>query len=152
MLSIDTNILLYAQNHDCPEHGPARAFVEHCANREDVAICELVLLELYQLLRNPVVLAAPLNAPAAAAICKAWRNNPRWALIENAPVMDKVWTVAQGPGIARRAVFDARVALTLRYHGVTRLATRNTSDFDGFGFTRLINPIDSTDHQIHDTS
>ena len=151
MLSIDTNTLLYAQNHDCPEHAPARVFVEHCAERDDVAICELVLLELYQLLRNPAVLAAPLNAPAAAAICKAWRNNPRWALIENAPVMDEVWSVAQRPGIARRAVFDARIALTMRYHGVTRLATRNTSDFDGFGFTRLINPIDSADHQIHDT-
>lgn len=150
MLSLDTNILLYAQNRDCPEHKFAREFVEVCAARDNVAISELVLLEFYQLLRNPAVLSAPLSAPDAAAVCASWRDNPRWALIENAPVMDKVWAVAGRPNVARRAVFDARIALTLRHHGVTELATRNTADFEGFGFTRLINPIDGTEHQIHD--
>jgi uncharacterized protein len=149
LLSIDTNILLYAQNRDCMEHQPARAFVEQCVAREDVAICELVLVELYQLLRNPAVLANPLNAPDAAAICMAWRNNPRWALIENAPIMEKIWPIAQRPDIGRRAVFDARIALTLRHHGVTEFATRNTADFEGFGFTHLINPIDNTDLAVH---
>lgn len=150
MLSIDTNILLYAHNRDCPEHQPARAFITECAVRDDVAICELVLMELYQLLRNPAVLTKPLSTPDAAGICRAWRSNPRWALIENAPVMDKVWTIAQRPGIARRAVFNARIALTLRHHGITEFATRNTADFEGFGFTRLINPLDDSEHQVHE--
>ena len=150
MLSLDTNILLYAQNRDCAEHPTARAFVVQCADRDDIAICELVLLELYQLLRNPAVLAAPLSAPDAAAVCASWRDNPRWALIENAPVMDKVWAVARRPDIARRAVFDARIALTLRHHGVTEFATRNIADYEGFGFTRLINPIEGENHQVHD--
>lgn len=150
MLSVDTNILLYAQNRDCPEHGTARAFIEQCAARDDVAICEPVLLELYQLLRNPAVLSSPLSAPDAAGVCETWRNSPRWAVIENAPVMDKVWAIARRPDIARRAVFDARIAMTLRHHGVTEFATRNTADFEGFGFTRLINPIDGKDHQVHD--
>lgn len=150
MLSLDTNILLYAQNRDCAEHESACQFVEVCATRDDIAICELVLLELYQLLRNPAVLSAPLTAPEAAAVCNAWRANPRWARIENAPVMDQVWVVARRPDIARRVVFDARIALILRHHGVTEFATRNTADFEGFGFARLINPIDGTDHQVHD--
>ena len=38
-------------------------------------------------------------------------------------------------------VFDARLALTLRHHGVTEFATRNDSHFTGFGFTRLWNPL-----------
>ncbi|MDT8437866.1 MAG: PIN domain-containing protein [Wenzhouxiangellaceae bacterium] len=152
MLSIDTNLLLYAHNRDCPEYPAARAFIEQCVVRDDVAICELVLIELYQLLRNPAVLAAPLDAANAARICNAWRDNPRWARIENAPIMDQVWAIARRPGIARRAVFDARIALTLRYHGVTELATRNTSDFQRYGFSRLINPIDETNQQVHDAS
>ncbi|TVQ48682.1 MAG: PIN domain-containing protein [Gammaproteobacteria bacterium] len=150
MLSLDTNILLYAHNRDCAEHQRARPFIEHCAARDDLAICELVLVELYQLLRNPAVLTHPLNAPDAAAVCTAWRSNPRWALVENAPVMDQVWAIAQRPGIARRAVFDARIALTLRHHGITEFATRNVPDFEGFGFTRLINPIDNVDWAVHD--
>lgn len=150
MLSLDTNILLYAQNQDCPEHHAARAFVEDCVARDDVAVCELVLVELYQLLRNPAVLASPLPAPEAAAVCLAWRSNPRWALIESAPVMDQVWAIARRPGLPRRALFDARIALTLRHHGVTEFATRNTSDFEGFGFARLTNPIDASRRQVHD--
>lgn len=150
MLSIDTNVLLYAHNRDCPEHPLARAFIDQCLARDDIAICELVLVEFYQLLRNPAVLPRPLRAADAAAICMAWRNNPRWALIENAPVMDKVWRIAQRPGISRRSVFDARIALTLRHHGVTDFATRNTADFEGFGFTSLINPIDHREQGVHD--
>lgn len=151
MLSIDTNILLYAHNRDCAEHQPARAFIDQWAARDDVAICELVLMEFYQLLRNPAVLTTPLKAPDAAAVCLAWRNNPRWALIENAPIMEKVWSIAQRPGIARRALFDARIALTLRHHGVTEFATRNTADFEPYGFTQLINPIDNTNLAVHDS-
>ncbi len=150
MLSIDTNILLYAQNQDCPEHERARAFIESCSNRDDVAICELVLLELYQLLRNPAVLARPMSAPDAAAVCMSWRSNARWALIENAPIMDKLWLIAKQPDLSRRAVFDARIALTLRHHGVTDWATRNVSDFQGFGFARLINPIDDIASAVHE--
>ena len=142
VLSIDTNILLYAQNQDCAEHRQALSFIQHCSGRQDIAICELVLMELYQLLRNPAVLKKPLSAEAAAEVCQTYRGNPRWALIENAPVMDQVWAIAGRPGIARRRVFDARIALTLRYHGVTELATRNTADFNDFGFQRLLNPID----------
>jgi predicted nucleic acid-binding protein len=106
-----------------------------------VAICELVLMELYQLLRNAAVLKRPLDAPGAAEVCQAFRRNPRWALIENAPVMDQVWTFAGQPGVTRRRLFDARLGFTLRHHGVGELATRNTKDFDGIGFERVWDPI-----------
>jgi toxin-antitoxin system PIN domain toxin len=139
--SIDTNILLYAQNQDCGEHPAAAAFLETCAQRDDVVICELVLVELYQLLRNPAVVEHPLDAPEAAEVCQGLRRNPRWALVEHAPVMDKVWAFAARPGVARRRLFDARLAYTLRHHGVRELATRNVGDFEEFGFERVWDPV-----------
>jgi toxin-antitoxin system PIN domain toxin len=142
LISIDTNILLYAQNRDCAENATAVAFLTDCAHRNDVAICELVLVELYQLLRNPAVLELPLDAPAAAEVCQSFRRNPRWALIDNAPVMDKVWTVAAQPQVARRKLFDARLGFTLRHHGVRQFATRNLKDFHGYGFERVWDPIE----------
>lgn len=143
MLSIDTNVLLYAQNRDCPEHDAATAFVVECAGRSDVAVCELVLVELYELLRNPAVLTRPLDGAEAAEVCQTFRRNRRWALIENAPVMDEVWVLAATPKIARRRLFDARLALTLRHHGVDEFATRNIHDFNDFGFSRVWDPIAS---------
>ncbi len=144
MISIDTNLLLYSLNRDCPEHDAARRFVQVCAGRSDVAIAELVLLELYVLLRNPAVVGRPLEAEEAALACLPFRTHPRWALIENAPVMSEVWEVAARPDTARRRVFDARIAFTLRHHGVRELATRNTRDFSDFGFERVFNPLDDS--------
>ena len=141
MLSIDTNILLYAQNADCTEHRRAYEFVTTCADREDVAICELVLVELYLLLRNPAVVSRPLASHAAVRVCRSYRLNPRWRVSENAPVMEEVWRCAAEGNFARRRIVDARLALTLRHHEVTEMATANVKDFAGFGFDRVWDPL-----------
>jgi len=141
LISIDTNLLLYGLNRSCPEHAEARRFIEACTRRSDVAIAELVLVELYVLLRNPAVVPNPLDAPQAAAVCQTFRRHPRWGLIDATPVMDRVWGVAARPEVARRRVFDARLAYTLLDHGVSELATRNVKDFEGFSFDRVFDPL-----------
>ena len=141
MISLDTNILLYALNEDCPECTVARGILSDLGACKRVVICELVLVELYLLLRNPVVLARPLSAPEAVEICRGFRDNPSWSLVGCADVMDGVWSHASDAGFARRRIIDARLALTLRHHGVTELITRNSSDFEGFGFERVWSPF-----------
>ena len=146
MLSIDTNLLVYAQNTGCDEHRRARAFLSACRER-DVVICELVLVELYLVLRSAAIVSRPLAAEDAVDVCSAYRNNPRWRLVEHAPVMAEVWDRARTPGFARRRIIDARLALTLRHHGVTELATANVRDFGGFGFARVWNPVEDVETQ-----
>jgi len=67
------NLFVYAQNADCPEHVRAFEYLIGCAGRDDVAICELVLVELYILLRNPAVVSAPLAAAEGAPL-RQWRD------------------------------------------------------------------------------
>ncbi len=141
MISIDTNVLLYALNRSCQEHGRARSFLEGLTERSDVILSELVLVELYLLLRNTAVVPRALNAGAAVEICETFRRNPRWRCVGMADVMDGVWAHAAQPGIARRRIIDTRLALSLRHHGVTDFATRNIRDFGDFGFTRVWDPI-----------
>jgi uncharacterized protein len=131
VLSIDTNVLLYAQNQDCPEHDAASAFLVECADRTDIAVCELVLMELYQLLRNPAVVTRPLDGPEAAEVCQTFRGNRRWALIENAPVINDVWVLAATPGIARRRLFDARTTLTTLASHACGIRSRRTTKCSG---------------------
>jgi predicted nucleic acid-binding protein len=76
VISIDTNILLHAYNASSAAHARAFEFLVDCAGRDDVAICELVLVELYVLLRNPTVLGQTLDPEQAAAVCQAYRWNP----------------------------------------------------------------------------
>ncbi len=141
MISVDTNILLYSQNADCPENTAALNFLQQLSGRQDVLICELVLLELYILLRNPAILSSPLSAEEAVNICRGFRSNPRWRLVENAPVMEGVWEVAGNAGFARRRIIDLRLARTLQHHGVTRFATANLKDFRNLGFKEVWNPL-----------
>jgi len=53
-------------------------------------------------------------------------GSTRGRLVENAPVMDQVWTLAAGESFARRRIIDACLARTLQHHGATELATVNT--------------------------
>lgn len=141
MLSFDTNLAVHAANTASPLHGAARAFMQSLASRRDVAVCELVLVELYLKLRNEKIFTRPLTAPQAAAVCQAYRKNQAWMLIESAPVMENVWVQAAHKGIAFRRIIDLRLAQTLRHHGVTELATTNEKDFKGQGFLRIWNPL-----------
>lgn len=141
MISFDTNILFPAHEASAPGHENAVQFIESFQDDHQVVICELVLVELYLLLRNPAVLDRPFSPADAVGICQTYRSNPSWRLVENAPVMGEVWRHARARQFARRRIIDARLALTLRHHGVREFATANAKDFKGFGFTRVWNPL-----------
>jgi len=53
MISFDTNLLLYSLNRDCAEYNGSRAFFASLPSAPgEVVLSELVLVELYVLLRN----------------------------------------------------------------------------------------------------
>lgn len=141
MIGIDTNILIYARVASAPLHAKAVAFLEQCAAEPDVVLAELVLVELYLALRNPAILAPPLDAASAAAECQHLRSHPHWALVEQAEVMGAVWQDAAVAGFARRRIIDVRLARTLLAYGVADFATVNERDFQGLGFRRVWNPL-----------
>lgn len=146
MISCDTNILFVALEASRPGNGPARRFLDSHRNSPDFAICELCLLELYALLRNPATARKPLGAEKAVSLIQTLRSNPRWDVLDypgaGTGIMDEIWKLAAAAQFPRRKVFDARLALTLRHHGVSEFATSNVKDFEGFGFKRVWNPLE----------
>ncbi len=143
MISIDTNLLLYSLNPDSMWHKAAVNFLRQNLGIPSVrvAITDYVLVELYVLLRNPAVMAKALTARVARDLVTAYWDVPNVVRVENANVMDEVWRLAGGKGFARRRIFDARLALTLRKAGVTQFATANVKDFEGWGFEKVWNPL-----------
>jgi uncharacterized protein len=143
MIGIDTNLLLYSLNPDSIWHGDAVSFLRQNFGipAVRVAITDYVLVELYVLLRNPAVMAKALTAKVARDLVTAYWDVPNVVRVENANVMDEVWRLAGGKAFARRQIFDARLALTLRHAGVTQFATANVKDFEGWGFEKVWNPL-----------
>ncbi|OHD80986.1 MAG: hypothetical protein A3J97_07360 [Spirochaetes bacterium RIFOXYC1_FULL_54_7] len=143
MESLDTNILLYAINKDCPEHKTYADLVQHALGEpESWIIADQVWFELYRLLRNPAVLPNPLGAPDAAAAVSWYRNKSGWlhCAWETGMIgqLEGFWKDASFP--ARRS-FDLVLAVTLKNNGVKEFHTRNTKDFEAFGFFTLVDPV-----------
>ncbi len=145
MLSMDTNLLLYAFNVASPWHDAAYAWMDSIRRDEDVAISEFILAELYGLLRNPAVLKHPLTAEEAVEVIQTYRNHPRWRLIgfppESRSLHDALWKRARASTFGFRRLYDTRGALTMIAQGVTEFATVNVRDFEGVGFRRVWSPI-----------
>ena len=145
MLSCDTNILFAASCPDDPKHAAARAFLEAHADDENFVVAEQTLVELYCLLRNPVLQKNPLSAGDATAVISSYRGNPAWAVVDipaSPDVMNAVWRRASSRNFARRRIHDVRLAKTLKYWKVDEFHTRNTRDFADAGFRVLSNPLD----------
>jgi toxin-antitoxin system PIN domain toxin len=142
MTSCDTNILFIGLNQQCLQHTAALRFLQNCQNDAEFALCELVLAELYVLLRNPAVSKPPLSAKKASEAINQLRAHPKWALLDYpGNLMNEVWSFAEDPGFAARQIFDARLAVTLRHHGVKNFATANVKHFQNYGFQRVWNPL-----------
>jgi predicted nucleic acid-binding protein len=145
MLAIDTNILLPAVETSNQNHAKAAAFLRDLQTEVDVAISELVLIELYGLLRNPQVLTKPASAREAAMVCQKFRSHPRWQVIGLPPdgrfFHDELWLRLEHDATPRRRIYDLRIGLSLLMQGVTRFATVNVKDFQDIGFDSVWNPL-----------
>jgi len=145
IISVDTNLLFFAFAEDRPEHRSTTAFINSLQDREEVLLSELILVELYRLLRNPAVVSKPLSASEATEVIQIWRQHPRWKITGFPPgsreLHDRLWKVAAGSAFGYRRIYDARLALTLLQYGVTEFATVNVKDFKEFGFRRVWNPL-----------
>jgi len=58
--------------------------------------------------------------------------------------MEEFWIMASSRDFAIRRIIEARLALTLRHFGVSEFVTANGKDFEGFGFTRIWNPLQNS--------
>ncbi|MGL4398720.1 MAG: TA system VapC family ribonuclease toxin [Luteolibacter sp.] len=143
ILSADTNLFLYAANPDSPNHTAAKDFFAiEASGQNRFLLCGLVLVEIYMQLRNPAVFKKPKTPKEAAAFCNTLRSNPMWEYAEYEPdVALPLWKWAAETTLGFRQIIDARLALTLCHHGVTRFATANVKQFEGFGFDKVWNPL-----------
>lgn len=140
MISFDTNIIVYALHEGLPRHEKAFQFLGELAENKHVVISEQVLLEVYLLIRNKTVFPYPCSPEEAVSICRRYRENPSWGLIECESVMEDVWAYSAGGLFPRRRIIDCRLALTLIKAGVTEFATVNVKDFTEFGFDKVWDP------------
>lgn len=144
MRSLDTNILLYATNADCPEHSAAKVIVQSALEQpQNWIIADQVYFELYRLLRNPAVLEEPLTAAEAADVIDYYRRRAGWGRCAWEPrLFSRLLPYLKNEQSRGKHVFDLVLAFTLPDAGITTLYTRNTRDFEEIAEFEAVNPID----------
>ena len=145
MKSLDTNILVYALNADCGEYPRAAASLQAALDDpQDWIIADQVYLELYKALRNPRIFGSPYGAEEAFSKVQILRDHCglRRCCYGDA-VWDQLAARIQRPDFPYQRTHDAVLAETLIKAGVQTLYTRNIKDFEGYGFTSVVNPIDA---------
>ena len=143
MRSADTNLFIYAADPDSPHHEASLDFFMSVNTaKSDFLLCELILVELYMQLRNPAIFATPYSPTEAAGYCSKLKACPYWRCVDYShEISRKIWHWAERDNGSFRRIIDARIALTLRHHGVTEFATANVKDFKNMGFQKVWNPL-----------
>jgi len=140
--SIDTNILLYGTNADCPEHQWARPVLERMlANPSEWILADQVLFEYYRLVRNPAVVEKPLSAKEASQRIRFFRQESGCLHCGyDISCWTGIFQTLSAKEFSAGRVFDLVLAVTLKHAGVTTFYTRNIRDFKSFGCFELVNP------------
>ncbi len=144
MKSVDTNILIYASDADCPEHKPAKALMDRALReRGEWLVADQVWFEFYKALRNPRIFRFPLSAPEAAHRVDELRGRTGLGHCHYLPVaFTEIMNKLSAQDFPYQRTHDAVLASSLRAAGVTVFYTRNVKDFPDAGF-RVENPIDT---------
>ena len=143
MLVFDTNVLLYAADHDSEHHEPCRRRIEDARRSPSPAF--LTWNICYEFLRASThrwVFRSPWTPKEARGFIGALVGSPGIAVLlptrRHAAVLEQ--TVAELPDVRGNQMYDLHTAVLMREHGVSRICTRDTG-FHRFPFLVVVDPL-----------
>ena len=137
MIAVDTNVIVDLIVSSQPSHAPARQWVGSVG--EPLVTTHTNVAECLRLLTHPRVFRRPMLLAEAVELVGSFLEAFDVEVLEEA----EEWWVALGElagrlrGIRGNEVFDARIALCLRYNGVKLIATHDT-DFAKYPFLKIV--------------
>ena len=139
MIALDTNVMLYALVSSFPLHDRTATWLRN--QEAPLVTTHTNVAEVLRLTTHAKVFPNPLALGAAVNLVNEFLSAFDMEVVGDE---DTWWKrlAHEGfpaPTIRGNEVFDARIALSLRYHGVTRICTLD-SDFRKFDFLEIIEP------------
>jgi len=143
MFVVDTNILVYAANRDCPEHHRCLDLLERSRNQATAWYTTWgVLYGFTRIITHPRVLARPWQLSNAWAFVEALLVCPSFSILvetdRHVGVLAEI--IKEVPDLAGNIISDLHVAALTREHGIATIYTRDV-DFHRFPFLRVIDPV-----------
>jgi uncharacterized protein len=143
MFVVDTNVLVYAANQDCVEHGRCRKLLEEWRrSRLPWYLTWPIVYEFLRLVTHPRVLWQPWTIQQSWVFISALRASESLAFLtptERHPeILEQ--TLEENPDLRVNLVHDAHTAVLMREHGNRTIYTRDTN-FHRFAFLEVLDPL-----------
>lgn len=142
MIAVDTNLLVYADRSDLPQHARARAVLEELFHgTEPCGIPVFCLTEYVRVVTHPRLFLAPTRLDDALDNTAALLESPSCILLLPGERFADLFRRSSREADARgNLVFDAAIAALCLEHRVAELWTADR-DFSRFPGLRLRNPL-----------
>jgi predicted nucleic acid-binding protein len=130
---IDTSLIVAATVEVHPSHGEASACLDQAIDDGmDPGIRLQVCREFLVVLTRQPVSGRTFELAEALASLDVWTTGCR-TLDENELVLRECLDLVRRFDVRGKQVHDCNIVATMRAHGVRRLATRNSGDFERYG-------------------
>jgi predicted nucleic acid-binding protein len=138
---VDTNVLVYAKLGHSPLHSVATAALRQLEQAGSALwISRQVLREYLAAMTRPNTLTAPI--PIATLIADVTTFAAQLQVAEDGPlIMERLLELMATVPFAGKQVHDANIVATMQVHGVQRLLTHNTGDFERFSGWVSVMPL-----------
>jgi toxin-antitoxin system PIN domain toxin len=145
VIGVDTNVLAYAVNSQCPEHVPCREVLQGVrgagAQGEPLALPWSVVYEFLRVVTHPRFPQRALTTDQAWGFVQSLARAPHITVLGPGPGhAAAVERMLSAPGVRGNLVHDAHVAAVLAEHGVRRIYTRD-QDFRRFPGLEVVDPL-----------
>lgn len=140
---VDTNVLVYAANRDCPEYAQARNAVEGwLAGSTPWAITWGVAYEFLRVVTHPRVFRHPLRAHQALSFLEPILASDVVSLLVPTTRHERLLreTIEEFGAPAGNIFHDLHTAVLMREHGLTQIMTTDV-DFRKFPFLVVTDPV-----------
>lgn len=137
MIALDTNIIVYCLVSSVPENERARRWI--LSNEDKLVTTGVNIAEVLRLLTHPQVFQKPLRINAAVKLLNQWIDDFNIQILDE----DENWwkqlptLLNDNPSLKGNDVYDARIALVLRFHGVKSICTLD-ADFSKYSFLKPV--------------
>lgn len=141
MILIDANILIYAVNHDAPQHAVARDWLEETlSSTMVVGLPWIVLLAFLRLTTHHRILSKPMRAEQALSYIDGWLAQPFVRLLNPG---ERHWMILsrllRNSGTAGNLTSDAHIAAIAIEQGYVVCSADN--DYKRFDGLAHVNPL-----------
>ena len=142
MISVDTNVLLYAFRGFEPDHQVAKQTLETLlTQKESVAFTDIVINEFIANATNKRLRVPVTSVERAVKQVQNWLSAPNVQVIRNSPQSFNTFVkLCERTGRTGQEIYDAQIAAICIDNGVTEFIT-NDRGFEKFTELRIRNPF-----------